>query len=79
MMQSYFFGPTAMDSPYVQGFYVCNPWLYALCKDNLVLYLLSLKRPLLKVDDGWSSSGPSEMDKNATTAMGMSAADIQAM
>lgn len=31
------------------------------------------------VDDGWSSSGPSEMDPNATVAMGMNASDIQAM
>jgi hypothetical protein len=31
------------------------------------------------IDDGWSASGPSEMDKNATECMGMTPADIAAM
>ena len=31
------------------------------------------------VDDGWSTNGPSEMDKDSVGKMGMSAADVQAM
>jgi len=31
------------------------------------------------VDDGWSSSGPSEMDKDSVAKMGMTAADVSAM
>jgi hypothetical protein len=31
------------------------------------------------VDDGWSASGPSEMDKDAVTKMGMTPADVAAM
>ncbi len=31
------------------------------------------------VDDGWSSSGPSEMDADAVQKMGMTPADVQAM
>lgn len=31
------------------------------------------------VDDGWSTNGPSEMDKDAVAEMGMSDEDVKAM
>ena len=80
MMQSYFFGPTAMDSPFVNGFYVSRRrrrmrvWGGMPASSPCCPPLVSLQ-----VDDGWSASGPSEMAPNATEAMGMSTADITAM
>jgi hypothetical protein len=61
-------GNKAVDGLYVASFHWFASRLY-----------LRLCCSYSYVDDGWSTNGPSEMDKDSVAKMGMSTADVQAM